>query len=77
MAERDHKFASAMQENEKKFFHNKDLQAGVDFETAMKLGCFDKEFMYFASAYMTDKGIACRVSAKERRMQHFLYDAVE
>ncbi len=77
MAEREQRFVSAMRENEKKHFHNEDLQAGLDFETALKLGCFDKEFMYFATAYMTDKGIACRVSAKERRMQHYVHDSVE
>lgn len=77
MAEREQRFVSAMRDNEKKHFHNEDLQAGLDFETALKLGCFDKEFMYFAVAYETEKGLACRVSAKERRMQHFMYDAVE
>lgn len=77
MAEREHKFSSAMRNNERKHFHNEDLQAGVDFETALKLGCFDKEFMYYAVAYNTANGIVCRVSAKERQMQHFVYDAVE
>ncbi len=76
MAEREHKFASAMRDNEKKFFHNEDLQAGVDYETALKLGCFDKEFMYYAAAYLTPHGLACRVSAKEQRIQQFVHDAV-
>ncbi|MBQ3510364.1 MAG: hypothetical protein IJN31_07545 [Peptococcaceae bacterium] len=77
MAEREHKFSSAMRDNEKKFFHNEDLQAGVDYETALKLGCFDKEFLYYAAAYLTPDGIACRVSAKERQIQQFMHDAME
>lgn len=77
MKERETKFASAMRNNERKHFHNEDLQAGVDFEAALKLGCFDKEFLYYAVAYDTPQGIACRVSAKERAMQHFVHDAVE
>ncbi len=77
MAVRETKFASAMRNNERKHFHNEDLQAGVDFETALKLGCFDKEFMYYSVAYDTPQGIACRVSAKEKQMHCFVHDAVE
>ena len=77
MVEKETKFASAMRNNEKKHFRNEDLQAGVDFETALKLGCFYKEFMYYAVAYSTPKGIACRISAKERTMQQFVYKSLE
>ncbi len=77
MTEQEHKFSSAMRNNVRKHFHNEDLQAGVDFEKAWKLGCFDKEFMYYVVAYETEKGITCRVSAKEHRMQDFVYTAVE
>jgi len=77
MVEKEHKFTSAMRENEKRHFHNEDLQAGVDFETALKLGCFDKEFLYYAVAYQTNQGIACQVSSKERNIQQFVHKAVE
>lgn len=77
MADKETRFASAMRQNERKHFRNEDLQAGVDFETALKLGCFDREFMYFVTAYSTPKGLACRISAKEHLLQRFVQDALE
>lgn len=77
MTEREHKFASAMRNNEERHFHNEDMQAGVDFETALKLGCFDQEFLYYAVGYDTPEGIACRVSGKELRIRHFVRDAAK
>lgn len=77
MTEKVTRFASAMRDNERKHFRNEDLQAGVDFETALKLGCFNKELMYYAVAYVTPQGVACRVSAKEHTMQQFVYNALE
>lgn len=57
------------------FENNKDLVAASEFEAAMALGCFDKEFMYFATAYQDEKGIAYRVSAKEMALQQFVTQA--
>ncbi len=54
------------------FENNKDLVAASEFESAMALGCFDKEFMYFVTAYQDEHGIAYRVSARELTLQRFV-----
>ena len=54
------------------FENNKDLIAASEFEAAMKLGCFDQEFMVFATAYQDQNGVAYRVSAKALHLQQFV-----
>lgn len=54
------------------FENNKDLIAASEFEAAMAMGCFDREFMYFATAFKDQNGIAYRISAKELRLQQFV-----
>ena len=57
------------------FENNKDLVAASEFESAMALGCFDQEFMYFATAYQDEQGVAYRISAKEIRLHQFVEQA--
>ena len=55
------------------FENNKDLIAAGDFESAMRLGCFDKEFTYFGVAYLdTDGRICYRISAQSGRLYKFI-----
>lgn len=59
------------------FENNKDLMAAADFESAMKLGCFDKEFTYYGTAYIDDTGEVCyRISAQQKRLQEFVRTSV-
>ena len=58
------------------FENNKDLMAASDFEAAMKLGCFDKEFTYYGVAYFEESGrIAYRISSQRRRLYQFVRDS--
>lgn len=55
------------------FENNKDLIAAGDFESAMKLGCFDKEFTYYGVAYLDAEGQVCyRISAQSGRLYRFI-----
>ena len=55
------------------FENNKDLIAAGDFESAMKLGCFDKEFTYYGVAYLDAEGTVCyRISAQSGRLYRFI-----
>lgn len=55
------------------FENNKDLIAAGDFESAMKLGCFDKEFTYYGVAYLDANGKVCyRISAQSGRLYRFI-----
>ena len=55
------------------FENNKDLIAAGDFEAAMKLGCFDKEFTYYGTAYLDHEGRICyRISAQSNRLYQFI-----
>lgn len=58
------------------FENNKDLMAANDFEAAMKLGCFDKEFTYYGIAYLEESGrVAYRISSQRARLYRFIYEA--
>ena len=49
------------------FENNKDMIAAGDFESAMRLGCFDKEFTYYGVAYLDADGRICyRISAQKK-----------
>lgn len=54
------------------FENNKDLVAASEFESAMALGCFDREFMYFAIAYQDGHSVAYRISAREMNLHRFV-----
>ena len=55
------------------FENNKDMIAAGDFESAMKLGCFDKEFTYYGVAYLDADGQVCyRISAQSGRLYKFI-----
>ncbi len=55
------------------FENNKDMIAASDFESAMRLGCFDKEFTYYGVAYLGEDGrISYRISAQSGRLYKFI-----
>lgn len=55
------------------FENNKDLVVGGDFLAMMKLGCFDKEFTYYGTAYLDVEGEVCyRISAQRKRIYQFV-----
>lgn len=55
------------------FENNKDMIAAGDFESAMKLGCFDKEFTYYGVGYLDANGEVCyRISAQSGRLYRFV-----
>lgn len=70
------KFDALREDASMYFENNKDLVAASEFEAAMALGCFDKEFMYFATAYQENNITAYRVSSKEINLQKFVEQAV-
>lgn len=54
------------------FENNKDMLAASDFESAMRLGCFDKEFTYYGVGYTDVQGkIAYRISSQSARLYRF------
>lgn len=58
------------------FENNKDLMAANDFETAMKLGCFDKEFTYYGVGYLEVSGkVAYRISSQRGRLYQFIRES--
>ena len=58
------------------FENNKDLMAANDFEAAMKLGCFDKEFTYYGIAYLEESGrIAYRISSQRGKLYRFIRES--
>ncbi|MBO5366929.1 MAG: hypothetical protein J6A39_09945, partial [Peptococcaceae bacterium] len=55
------------------FENNKDLVVGGDFLAMLALGCFDKEFAYYGTAYLDADGEVCyRISAQRKHMYQFL-----
>lgn len=55
------------------FENNKDMIAAGDFESAMRLGCFDKEFTYYGVAYLDEENRVCyRISAQSGRLYQFI-----
>jgi hypothetical protein len=54
------------------FENNKDLVAANDFVQALKLGCFDREFTYFGTAYLVGGAVQYRISGKELELRKYV-----
>ena len=51
--------------------NNKDIKIAQDFNTALKLGCFDQEFVYYGIGYLDQGEIKYKVSADKTILQKF------
>lgn len=56
---------------------DENMEAANSLKKLMELGCFDKEFVYYSTAYQDGDRIAYKISAKEYELQKFVEQAAK
>lgn len=51
--------------------NNKDIKIAREFNEALKLGCYDQEFVFYGIGYVEHGTIKYKVSADKTKLQHF------
>ena len=57
--------------------NNKDIKIASDFNTALKLGCFDQEFVYYGIGYMENGTVKYKVSSNKINLQMFYMQSTQ